>query len=152
MCFRNTYEDSVNLRQFLGSHDDIFKECAKLYKQDKKTGLAKLYDYCIEYNIITTMMTRKYVMDELTKDDTKMTINELSILLKNRNFGTINSWFYETGTTLEDPEQVEAFNQIIDHAKGYGLITEVIEWTTKFYVAGNSFETSVMMALEEWDL
>ena len=152
MCFRNNYEDSVNLRKFLGSHDDIFKECATLYKQDKKLGLAKMYEYCTEYNIITTMMTRKNVMDELTKEDAKMTINELTEHIKNSKYGIISDWFYETGTTLEDPEQVETFNQIVEYTKQNGLMVEVIEWTTKFYVEGHTFETSLMMALEEWDL
>lgn len=79
---------------------------------------------------------------------------ELMKVLKDKNgsYAVKEKWFLDTGSTLEDPEEVEAFQSIIEHIKEYGLMTEVVMSTTEYFAEGNSFSLSLNCALGDWDL
>lgn len=82
-----------------------------------------------------------------------MNRDELLKVLRDKNSNyTEEQWFLETGSTLEDPEEVEAFQSIIEHIKEYGLMTEVVMSTTEYFAEGNSFSLSLNCALGDWDL
>lgn len=82
-----------------------------------------------------------------------MNRDELLKVLRDKNSNyTEEQWFLETGSTLEDPEEVEAFNSIVEYIKEYGLMAEVVASTTEYFIEGSSFSKSLNCALGDWDL
>lgn len=60
-------------------------------------------------------------------------------------------WFEKMGQEHYE-EHYEDFRKVIEYYESWGLLSEVIEWTHKFYKDGNTFDIALSYAMTEWDL
>lgn len=61
----------------------------------------------------------------------------------------IKNWFWGQ---VESSDNKQGIIETMEYVKTWGLEAEVIEWTKRFYVDGDSFENAIINALYEWDL
>ena len=108
-------------------------------------------DESIDYDVI-----KSYEMEFTVVPPTKSALlsesYDLEKIYKDKNATDMLIWFIEQGESLEDPQDQQGFKDIVCYVNENGLLAEVVEWTVKHYLIISEFDTSLLYALDKWDL